>query len=252
MLPMQADPILEWQRLVAHYRELGDEELRELAADFNDLTESAQQALRNEMQSRGLGDAIVASNAPRASDSPLATSAAPIDAGAENESCAPIHDPALNPLAFGGRPPELVPNTPNAGGEVDGPIDYTWKTVLCDCETPEEAWQLSEALKQVGIQSWIDEPRPRSGYASFDLPSPRVLVAADQLEQARPIAARPIPPEIVEESETKVPDFEPPRCPKCGALDPVLEAVDPANSWRCEQCGQQWTESAPAEAQAAE
>ena len=74
----------------------------------------------------------------------------------------------------------------------------------------------------------------------------RVLVAADQLDQARAIAARPIPPEIVSESAPKLPDYQPPKCPGCGAPDPVLEGVDPANSWKCEQCGRQWTESVPA------
>ena len=50
MLPMQADPILEWQRLSEHYRAMNDDELRQLAADFADLTDTAQQALRSEMQ----------------------------------------------------------------------------------------------------------------------------------------------------------------------------------------------------------
>jgi hypothetical protein len=51
---------------------------------------------------------------------------------------------------------------------------------------------------------------------------PLVLVAADQLDQARAIAALPIPPEIIEKSETEKPDFEPPICPKHGAGDSVL------------------------------
>ena len=55
-LPMQSDPALEWRRLTEHYREMSDEELRELAADFANLTETAQQVLAQEMRSRGLGD----------------------------------------------------------------------------------------------------------------------------------------------------------------------------------------------------
>jgi ribosomal protein L37AE/L43A len=119
---------------------------------------------------------------------------------------------------------------------------------LCECETSLEASELSEALKQAGIESWIENPATRSRYTGLGLSYPRVLVAADQLEQARAIAARPIPSEIVEATETEVPDFQAPSCPKCGAGDPVLEGVNPANTWRCEQCGQQWTETAPAEA----
>ena len=240
MLPMQSNPIDEWQRLTAHYRELGDDELRELAADFNDLTETAQQVLHTEMRSRGLGDPETASPAPLASNAPPA---APFAVGAS----ASIHDPAVNPIIAFGRPPELVPDTPAASQE-DGPVEYTWKTPLCECDTSQQASELCEALKQAGIESWIENPATRSRYAGLGLSYPRVLVAADQLEQARAIAARPIPPEIVEATETEVPDFQPPACPKCGASDPVLEAVDPANSWKCEQCGQQWTETASAEA----
>ncbi len=41
MLPMQADPMLEWQRLSEHYRKMNNDELRQLAADFVDLTNTA-------------------------------------------------------------------------------------------------------------------------------------------------------------------------------------------------------------------
>jgi ribosomal protein L37AE/L43A len=70
----------------------------------------------------------------------------------------------------------------------------------------------------------------------------RITVPADRLEEAREIIARPIPKEIVEQSRMTVPEFELPVCPKCGAGDPVLEEVDPVNSWLCEACGNQWTE----------
>jgi hypothetical protein len=238
ILPMQADPMLEWQRLAEHYRELSDDELRELAADFADLTSTAQEALRSEMRSRRLGDPVGAGNAPAPSNVP---SAAPVAFGTSSS----IHDPTVNPLIAFGRPPELVPDSPDAGHEIDGPVEYTWKTPLCDCDTLQEANELCAALKQTGIDSWIEGPKPSaySAYASLGLMNPRVLVAADQLEQARAIAARPIPPEIVAESQAEVPEFVPPNCPKCGAPDPVLEGVDPVNSWKCEQCGQEWTDS---------
>jgi ribosomal protein L37AE/L43A len=69
-------------------------------------------------------------------------------------------------------------------------------------------------------------------------------VAADQLEEAVEIASRPIPQDILDQSREDVPEYEAPGCPKCGSQDPVLEAVDPVNTWRCEACGKQWTESA--------
>ncbi len=246
---MQADPIFEMQRLAAHYRELGDDELRDLAIDPADLAEAAQQALRTEMQSRRLrlsaSDPLVdtprATNAPAASNAPRAPSAATFAASHDYQVSAPIQNQTSS---FFARQPQLVPDTPDTGAEPDGPVDYTWKTPLCDCDTSLQARELSEALKQAGIESWIEAPGTGSRYASFSLASPRVLVAADQLDQARAIAAQPIPRQIIEDAQTEIPDYQPPTCPKCGAPDPILEGVDPTNSWRCEQCGQRWQDPA--------
>ena len=242
ILPMQADPILEQQRLTAHYRELSDDELRVLAADFADLTENAQQALRTEMQSRGLSDTLRATNAPAASNALLASSTSTVAAAPNYEISAAIQNQAGNASSFFARQPELVPDAPDPGAKSNSPVDYTWKTPLCDCDTLLQARELSEALKQAGIESWIEAPGTGSRYASFGLASPRVLVAADQLDQARAIAAQPIPRQIVEDAQTEIPDYQPPNCPKCGAPDPILEGVDPTNSWQCEQCGQRWSD----------
>jgi hypothetical protein len=138
-------------------------------------------------------------------------------------------------IAIGTRAPELVPESGHTQSEDGGPREYTWKTVLCECETSAQARQLCETLRQVGIESWIE------------MTNARVLVAADQLDRARAIAANPIPQEIADRFKSEVPEYEPPVCPKCGASDPVLEAVDPENAWQCEQCGEQWTETAASE-----
>jgi ribosomal protein L37AE/L43A len=243
---MQIDPVLEWQRLTAEYREKSPEELLELARDFADLTEPAQQALRAEMRSRGLGDpenpksVTALPSAPREpTQAPLALPNAPSDA---------VDDIAFgNP--FGALAPEPVPDTPDTSeSEADGPHEYTWKTPLCECETSQQARELVDALQQAGIDSWVDSPRSRSRYTMSGLANPRVLVAADQLDQARLIAARPIPQEIVEEEKEEAQEFVEPKCPKCGSDDVVLEGVDPENTWRCEQCDEQWTETSPATA----
>ena len=213
--PMQADPIEEWRKLRELYSEMSDEELHELAIDFVDLTESAQQVLRDEMKNRGLGE-------PRA-------------AGDASKDSARLTPPGWDPD---------VSRTNAAGANREGglPHEYTWKTLLCECINGEEATPIRLALRQAGIQSWIEGPGSRN---SWDILNPRILVAADQLEQAREILSRPIPQSIVEESKIEVPEFEFPVCPKCGAEDPVLESADPANSWLCEECGNQWTDPAP-------
>ena len=223
--------MLEWQRLSEHYRAMNDDELHQLAADFADLTDTAQQVLRSEFQNRGLGEPEAASPVPVPSNTPSVPTTARVEPEPGPEY------PGFYAEYFG-RMPELVPDPPD-GAEDEGVHDYTWKTVLCDCETDEQAQELSAALLQAGIGNWVQQAR------EFGRRYPRVLVAADQLEQARAIAARPISLEIIAESQTNVPDFTPPSCPKCGTADPILEGVDPVNSWKCEQCGQKWIDSAP-------
>jgi ribosomal protein L37AE/L43A len=216
LLLMQANPAEDWRMLAEHYREMSEGELEELAADIADLTETAQQVLRSELRNRGLGEPRAAGEAPNRPD----------------RAALPRHDWPEDPDA--GEFPSA-----RAGGnaESDLPREFTWKTTLCECEDRAEAWQICEVLRREGIESWIEPPGSGIVY-------PRVLVAADELDEAREIAARPIPQEIVELSHMEVPEFEAPKCPKCGAEDPVLEAVEPANAWLCEVCGKQWTEPA--------
>jgi ribosomal protein L37AE/L43A len=212
---MWDNPAEEWRRLRELYSEKNDEELRELAADFCDLTEVAQQVLRDEMKIRGL-------------DKPQAA----IEAASN----------PVRPASLQGHLGDTQSNSAAMSGECDLPCEYTWKTLLCECEEREQAWQVAEVLRRAGIESWIERPQ-----SPFGLSGRRVLVAADQLDEALQIAAQRIPQEIVDLSKIKLPDFEPPVCPSCGAADPVLEDVNPVNTWQCESCGRQWTESAPAD-----
>ncbi len=218
LLPMRTDPFEEWRRLTELYREMSDQELYQLDASIADLTEQAQQILRDEMRTHGL-------------KRPLSVSA---EADLPERSAAP------------GRAPGVEAATVNGGrdmtgdeAEEAGPYEYTWKTLLCECNEREEAWKIHLALKQAGIESWIEGPMSQH---SQDTRCPQVIVAADQLEQARQIISQPIPQEIVEQLNAPFEDYKPPVCPMCGAADPVLEGVNPANSWLCESCGKQWTE----------
>jgi hypothetical protein len=210
---MQSDPLAEWQRLTALYGAMYDGELLDLAADSADLTEVARQVLHDEIKKRGL-------NVPP-------------------EAPAPQWTPSTSPS-----------NSEGAEQESALPHDYTWKTLLCECDGQQQARQICAALRQAGIESWIDRPDSysphsqlgldSSPFAQIDLRNPRVLVAADRLDEARAVIARPIPKEIVDPE----PDFQSPVCPGCGASDPVLESNDPSNAWRCDSCGRQWTEPA--------
>jgi hypothetical protein len=210
---MQINPVEEWQRLTQLYSEMGDEELRELHDGIADLTEVAQQVLRDEIKKRGLSE-----------------TRRPNDTEKDPERLTvPPWDCVLD-----------APATEDEAEKGDLPHEYTWKTLLCECENREKGWQLQQVLKAAGIDSWIEGP----GYhVVADLSNPRILVAADQLEQAREIASRPIPQAIIELSRIPDEEYVPPVCPNCGAEDPVLENADPVNSWQCESCGKQWTDA---------
>ena len=66
---------------------------------------------------------------------------------------------------------------------------------------------------------------------------------ADELERARVIAAMPIPQDIIDESQIKLPEFALPVCPDCGSTDgALLESADPVNVWSCEACGAEWSD----------
>ena len=224
---MQNDPAQEWQRLSRVYGEMSDEELENLAATFGDLTEFAQPILRDEMRKRGLGDAASPS---RPTVKPL-PEPAPLNFDSESS---PILGGGLNSGAE-----EQNELEPEAESEEDAPHEYTWKTLLCECDEREQVKQIFEVLRRGGIQAWSSGP---SSY--FGSQTTKILVAADQLDEARQILARPIPQDVIDQSKIKVEDFVPPTCPKCGAEDPLLESVEPTNAWRCENCGAQWSDSA--------
>jgi hypothetical protein len=223
---MQIDPMAEWQRITEVYRGMYDDELINLVADQEDLTEIARQVLDFELKKRGLGDLSHAAPAR------------------------PTPEPKRE------RRGVLIGNQGGASQIVldhkarmnEAPLEYSWKTLLCECESMEQALQLAEYLKLAGIDSWIEDPNAASRFKGLQDPSPRVMVAADQLEQAREIVANPIPKKIIEDAKIVAPDFDMPKCPHCGAPDPALEGVNPFNSWRCEGCGCQWTESEAGEA----
>ena len=216
LLTMQQDPMEEWRRLTALYSDMGDVEIRELATQINDLTDTAQQILRDELKKRG----IAKTHALDASK-PLS-----------NPSASIHYEPQYYRSEFG-----------DTASEDTGPHEFTWKTPLREFDTDDEALQLALALAPHGIESWIRRPSSRS----LDMTSYLVSVAADQLEQARAIAAQPIPQDIIDEfkREEETPAYEIPTCPKCKAEDPTLESVEPSNNWLCESCGYTWSDPIP-------
>jgi ribosomal protein S27E len=203
---MQNNPAEEWRQLTETYRSMFDGELENLARNIDDLTETAREVLRGEMESRRL--------------------------------TLPGEMPKQGPPHVAGKVvAEAHAGEPGEDGESDeSPLEFTWKTLLCECDSSGQAWEIHKALGKAGIDSWVEQPgRDRVSTIC-------VVVAADQIDQAREIAARPIPQEMIDEYDQPTPEFVAPRCPQCGDDDPVLESAEPTNSWLCESCGHQWTE----------
>jgi hypothetical protein len=213
---MQGDPAAEWQRLTRFYEEKSDEELLELAEDFGNLTEVARQVLRDEMRKRKL----------------------------EAPGTAPVADnsPAFGGSRAGGEQLIATEADASAGGASD---DAVSRAYLCECEDEDQVNQLSEALRRAGVESWVESPHAQIPDSAFAVS--RIFVRADQIAMARAVASRPIPPDIIDETTAPGEDFRAPVCPKCGAADPLLESVEPENTWRCEACGARWSDAAEVE-----
>jgi hypothetical protein len=129
---MEINPAEDWHSLRENYAAMLDGELELLADNLDDLTETAKEVLRSEMRNRGLGD-------PRAArQSRQRPHAANADRWAST----------VDPDAGVGRAREFDQNE-----ESDGPKEFTWKTLLCECESEQQALQLRETLKRAGIDS---------------------------------------------------------------------------------------------------
>jgi ribosomal protein L37AE/L43A len=206
---MRPDPAEEWQRLTKLYSEMSEGELLELAESYSDLTEIAQPILRDELKKRTLPDPTAqAAQAQRYS--------------------------AFAGTDFRSREKEI--------GDLPDDSHDVPRAYLCECESDEQANQLGEALRREGIESVVQSPH--AGDRGVNAFIRRIFVPGDQLAKAREIASRPIPQDIVDQSKVKVEDFVPPTCPRCGAPDPILESIDPVNTWRCDVCDAIWSDAA--------
>jgi len=205
----------EAQRLTEHYAKMYDGELLNLAAESAGLTDIARSVLENELHKRGLD---------RESES--------------RAQCPASNDPSRPRNLPEEDEGDLDREEDAAPDDRDRPVEFTWKTELCSCSDWEKGQLLRHTLYRAGIESWTEPPHARNYGMDF-----RILVPADQLEQALEIAQAPIPQDVMDDLKTETPAFEMPTCPHCGATDPVLEAAEGGNSWACEACGSRWTDS---------
>jgi rubredoxin len=192
----------QYQQLAARYREYGDIELQELAANAGDLTETAQSALTAEMQLRKLS--------PKVKEAPKRE--------------LPVLDeseiPSLRDFAA------LAPQ------------QCVW-----EFSQVEDAEAASRALSAEGVESLVIPGENSVG----DMRPPRLVVGPGDIERTEQILSRPIAAEFRDASAAEDTYVEP-VCPVCSTAEPLLEAVDPTNQWRCEACGHVWEDTVAEEA----
>ncbi|NYF49709.1 hypothetical protein [Tunturiibacter gelidoferens] len=97
----------------------------------------------------------------------------------------------------------------------------------------------SLALREAGIESIVLQ---RDG-SRIDVQGPRVVVAPENAEDAAILLSQPLAERFkAEVDESASGEFTLPACPICGSHETLLEAVEPANRWRCDDCDHDWLE----------
>jgi hypothetical protein len=106
-------------------------------------------------------------------------------------------------------------------------------------QTEEECNFASYLLSEKGVRSAVVLPERR-----LDLRLPQLRVAPDDKALARRILAQPVTAEKRARyyAEPECEPFVMPRCPACGLSEVVLESVANGNAWRCDMCGESWSD----------
>jgi hypothetical protein len=110
---------------------------------------------------------------------------------------------------------------------------------VAEFQTEEECNLAVYLLRGRGIRNGVLLPHRR-----FDLRLPQVRVSPDDEALARGVLAQPITAAKRAEydAEPGCQPFLTPSCPRCMSREVVLESVADGNSWRCDACGDSWTE----------
>lgn len=240
----ETDPAREWQRLTELYLSKYDDELLTLAEDLADLTPIAQQVLQAEIQRRRLATPRPASALEKTSQVPAVKPQGinlSKDARHLGEPDEPLQRSSEFKKPLVGEYLDWIPEQEREPESEGGQVEYIPKVILREFGSSNEARAAKYLLEQAGIHSWIEG----SGQGSLDLRAPRLLVAADQLDEANTALPDILPGDLVLEMGQEVQDFLVPPCPSCGAADSLLESspeAEQVNHWHCESCGRRWEE----------
>jgi DNA-directed RNA polymerase subunit M/transcription elongation factor TFIIS len=234
------DPAGEFLRISERYRQMSDGELLVLIPQSSELTPFAQQALANEVRSRGL-KAEVEVEGPSAPSQSKASSFKPRPASFEQES-----------PKFRDSDGEDIPDS-DSSDDHDSYEEDRKLVELCTVWSVRDALRLQRILDAAGIPFFMGQEKATgvdevtSDFA--DGVAVRIMLiglpwARRAMQHYEP-EDDPTPKENQELEELTV------RCPKCQSAEVVFEgrAPEPGKAmdessrefkWTCDSCGHQW------------
>lgn len=210
-----------WRGLVRLYGEKGDDELREMRGEFDELTEMAQGVLRDEMKRRGIWSEA---------------GAAPVTKAVVGD------DEAALEAAEAAADEDETPTEPDGGWRRFTSHDLTLGgVVIHEYESEREAALCQFLLERAKIQCVVPQG------------SGQVKVAPDDAERAAAVLERGASLRVMAEfdaqyaAEESAGGFAAPVCAKCGSHEVMLELNDAGNEWVCPDCGNRWEETVAVE-----
>ena len=226
------DPAVEYLCISERYRQMSDEELLVLAPQSSELTPMAQQALANEVRSRGLKIEVQNAGQSRPSQ---------------------FRRPQFRP------PPTIEPESSTVDSDgsdslAASPYDEDRKLVdLCTLWSVRDALKVQNILDAAGIPFFMGTEKA----AGADLVTSNFAngVVVQIMQIGRPWARQAMQHYQPEDDRTPKVEQDPGdltvRCPKClseegvfeGGTDTLIVAGDDSSQkfrWTCDSCGHQW------------
>ena len=221
----------EFLRISERYRQMSDGELLVLVPQSSELTPFAQEALANEVRSRGLKAEVEDEEPPAPS---------------------PVKPP---PAFFEHESPKLRDSTSYDGPGPDSSYDEDRKLVeLCTVWSVRDALKVQTILDEAGIPFFMGPEKATGvdGVTSNFAKGVGVQIMQIGLAWAGP-AMQHYEPEDDPTPKAKNQELDelPVRCPKCHSTEVVFEGLTSAPAmatdessqeykWTCDSCGHQW------------
>jgi DNA-directed RNA polymerase subunit M/transcription elongation factor TFIIS len=233
----------EFLRISERYRQMSDSELLVLIPQSSELTPFAQEALANEVRSRGLKTEVEDEKPP--APSPVKPPPALFEHESEHES-PKFRDSAGSD--FSGS------DSPDSDSSHEDQYDEDRKLVeLCTVWSPRDALKVQAILDEAGIPFFMGPEKATAvdGVTSNFAKGVGVQIMQIGLPWAGPAMQHYEPEDDPTPKETEELDELPVRCPKCHSTEVVFEGLDsgPAMAtdessqnykWTCDSCGYQW------------